>query len=628
MASLENAAAVWCAIALRITIGISLGSIVLALILRAVPRTSPDLRHRLWGLVILQGLCWFRIPIGLPWLNGELPGKAVPTNQLTEAASISSLRSPSDIPNEELPASSDSWGSDSVSSSAAPSIRSHFVTAGLVTQVLAVAWMCVVVVLLSLLALRFRRFRRELMADVRPVSSALVADLNGLSWRHGIGRPVRLAESRVCCVPMLVGIMRPTILLPSATLDLPRAELQTLLAHELGHLKKHHWVFTGLSLISCVLNFFNPFVWWSRKRLIDAREESADRWVTESGGQSPTAYARALVAVAQMLSRPQAVWIGAAQSPSHLRKRVEAILDVSRARARSSAWTGVVLTVVLAATVLLSPVSFRPNQSVLGQNAPGKFKSAEQDTAAQEQVEALPPGVLRVFGSERLRTWGEAFSLALSQDGKTLAVGSPGGLMLVDWRSGKTLKVLPSTSQPTSVSFNPEGKLVATGDESGIVEIWDIVEGVMVRNIAADTSAVWSVVFSPDGESLITGGIDGSIKFWEVATGKLQRQWQAHAASEARRSHGVALGATQDGKHLVSGHGDGLVRVFEASSGALLHSFQAHDPAHMGVGGVAISRDGTYIASCGLEVEDLGDRAWETDARRADLQRSSGRLSV
>jgi len=66
MGGLEAMAEAWFAVAARITIGLAVGSLMVAAVLREFPEVSPEARHGLWALVLLQGLLWFRIPIWLP----------------------------------------------------------------------------------------------------------------------------------------------------------------------------------------------------------------------------------------------------------------------------------------------------------------------------------------------------------------------------------------------------------------------------------------------------------------------------------------------------------------------------------------------------------------------------------
>ena len=128
---------------------------------------------------------------------------------------------------------------------------------------------------------------------------------------------------------MVVGVLRPTIGFPSGLSGLAQGQLESILAHELAHLHRAGNVFAVLSFCSCILNFFNPAVWWAERCLSMAREESADRWVTRMAGYPPKHYAEALLAVAKSVSRARLGWVAGGGSPSHLRRRVIAVMEAA-----------------------------------------------------------------------------------------------------------------------------------------------------------------------------------------------------------------------------------------------------------------------------------------------------------
>src|SRR5205823_3664741 len=77
--------------------------------------------------------------------------------------------------------------------------------------------------------------------------------------------------------PALVGVRRPTILLPT---DLcPTAtvgELRLVIAHELAHLKRRDLLWGWLPVLAHSLFFFHPLVWLARTEIRLAQEMAAD----------------------------------------------------------------------------------------------------------------------------------------------------------------------------------------------------------------------------------------------------------------------------------------------------------------------------------------------------------------
>ena len=110
--------------------------------------------------------------------------------------------------------------------------------------------------------------------------------------------------------------------------------------------------------------------------------------------------------------------------------------------------------------------------------------------------------------------------LALSPDGRTLAVGVDRGIRLIDARSGTvraTTRGLGAT--PTWLLFSPDGRTLVSTSLDGTATLWDARSATRRETLRGHSGAVQQPVFSPDGDTLYTVSHDGTAIAWDVAGG-------------------------------------------------------------------------------------------------------------
>ncbi len=135
---------------------------------------------------------------------------------------------------------------------------------------------------------------------------------------------------------------------------------------------------------------------------------------------------------------------------------------------------------------------------------------------ARIRVMELPSGKqVSAFGKR------EAFSMAISPNGRTLASGHWKVVKLWDAFSGKRIEVLHGFDRYVQgLSFSPDGTLLAAGNDFGKVQIWDLIHRKMVYSIDVGGGEVSQPAFSPDGR-FVAVGIYGTGTVWliDVASG-------------------------------------------------------------------------------------------------------------
>jgi D-alanyl-D-alanine endopeptidase (penicillin-binding protein 7) len=115
-----------------------------------------------------------------------------------------------------------------------------------------------------------------------------------LAARCGIDRQVRLRIVDSLASPVTAGCWRPVVLVPAALVTgMPPQLLEALLAHELGHVRRHDYLVNLVQNVIEALLFYHPAVWWISRRIRHEREQIADDFAARRLGE-PRRLAQAL----------------------------------------------------------------------------------------------------------------------------------------------------------------------------------------------------------------------------------------------------------------------------------------------------------------------------------------------
>jgi len=122
-----------------------------------------------------------------------------------------------------------------------------------------------------------------------------------------------------------VGIVRPVILLPEGIAErLMPSELETVLAHELCHIRRRDNLFAAIHMIVEAVFWFHPLVWRIGAHLVEERERACDEEVLSRGGH-PEVYADAILNVCKFYAQSPLACVSGV-SGATIRRRIEAIM--------------------------------------------------------------------------------------------------------------------------------------------------------------------------------------------------------------------------------------------------------------------------------------------------------------
>lgn len=213
-------------------------------------------------------------------------------------------------------------------------------------------------------------------------------------------------------------------------------------------------------------------------------------------------------------------------------------------------------------------------------------------------------------------------SVAFSPDGKMVAVGGDNGGKIHSLVTGAdTALPVGFGASNVSVYFSPTGKTVATLF-LGLLNVFDVPTGQRITSINFGGGYGVVFAFSPDGSEFVVGGQStfqgGALQVWNAATFKTVKSFNTIDGAF------YAVAFSPDGKSLADARStsSGIgVELWNVPSGKLTKTFQSS--AADGATSLAFSPNGKLLAVGGKETEAVGVlELWNTSTgtRNASLE--------
>lgn len=188
-----------------------------------------------------------------------------------------------------------------------------------------------------------------------PADPLLQASLARLASMMKIGRSVGIAMSARLEIPLVIGVIRPIILVPISMLsELSPKQVEAILAHELAHVGRHDYL---VNLIQCAIEtllFYHPAIWWISKQVRAEREFCCDELAAKACGDAAD-YGRALLALEEC--RGASRLAPSASGTGDLLQRVRRLMGTGNAKrtTRARSWA-IAATVLVACLMTLASV--------------------------------------------------------------------------------------------------------------------------------------------------------------------------------------------------------------------------------------------------------------------------------
>lgn len=157
--------------------------------------------------------------------------------------------------------------------------------------------------------------------------TVLTDKVNALAIQYGIKEGIEILQSGIIKVPMVLGHIKPLILVPLGLVNgLSMEEVDAILRHEIAHIKRRDYLVNLLQSIVEILFFFNPAVLWLANLIRTERENCCDD-LAVSGVETKIDYIKALVSCQEFATAMPAYVMAVNGGKSQLINRVQRLVS-------------------------------------------------------------------------------------------------------------------------------------------------------------------------------------------------------------------------------------------------------------------------------------------------------------
>jgi beta-lactamase regulating signal transducer with metallopeptidase domain len=269
---------------------------------------------------------------------------------------------------------------------------------------------------------------RRLCRGASPAPSVLVSELSEIV--RGAPQPRLLLNPHIGTAAAL-GVLRPTILLPSALAqEGPPQSLRVALQHEWAHIRNHDlWL---LALVRCLLAvlFAHPLYWWLRRQIRDDQETLADAVAARENRHD---YAEQLLRWARWTAGLSGANVSAAlgiwEGSSQLARRIGLLLDetVRIETAVSRRWQTGTLGLLAMVGLALSVLTLRAGPSTGGEPARQETIQAKVEAAARSTKQGTDHLLFDFEDAAALANWSNVDLQAALEQQERLAEKTASG---------------------------------------------------------------------------------------------------------------------------------------------------------------------------------------------------------
>jgi WD40 repeat protein len=205
-------------------------------------------------------------------------------------------------------------------------------------------------------------------------------------------------------------------------------------------------------------------------------------------------------------------------------------------------------------------------------------------------------------------------ALAFRGDGRLLAVGSYGQVILWDLQDGGPAGCIRDIPGPVhALAFSRDGRRLAVGAglpaRSGMARLYTVPDGTLIHDFAGHDDVVFAVALRPDGAQLATASFDQTVRLWDLGQGGAAGVFRGHS------DFVYSLSYTPDGRSLLTGGKDRTIKRVNVRTLKEERTYSEHNEEVLSV---AVHPDGKRFVSAGGEPQL---RWWGLDSDKSQTRR-------
>ncbi|MCK5028629.1 MAG: M48 family metalloprotease [Bacteroidales bacterium] len=263
-------------------------------------------------------------------------------------------------------------------------------------------WFIGVIIFLIRFVFSYLYTSRLRTVGVFDIQGEWLKKFNKIKNKLNVKRTVRFIESTLIKVPVVLGYLKPVVLIPAEILSgMPMNQIEAIIAHELAHIRRNDYIINVIQTIIETVFFFHPAVWYLSSKISNERENCCDD-IALTVCDGSLVYAKALVSIQDLSLKKHYAAVAFSGRKKHLLNRIKRM--IMKPKGKSNFTDKIIAaTIILSAIIALSftyKAEYPMEKDMLHEiNEP---KPVEKVEISEPSVPTLPAIVDKIVAPEKI----------------------------------------------------------------------------------------------------------------------------------------------------------------------------------------------------------------------------------